>query len=301
VKKYQLSKKVSRRGWALLLLAIIGAMLVGILAFAISQILYVVILLPMVMGLLGGLLSLMVINWGKVRCQMIATIMGLLIGIAIFIAYLFPDYLIYRANYIGWENITDVQELAATSQEFDRHLQEKSGSTGFIGFLRSEANDGMLLIGSRSYGAKGSRLRAKGVGVWLNWLLELAVICGVTTLLARWRVFWPFSELSNRWFNRATRLGTLSQTDLEQAMTILDEGKLAEFIEMVQFKAPVVSGGWEVHFKRCDDDYSEVALTIGKAVIVGKRLKLRQQQAWLLDRQDLETVAAAMREKHAEI
>jgi hypothetical protein len=36
-------------------------------------------------------------------------------------------------------------------------------------------------------------------------------------------------------------------------------------------------------------------------VIVGKRLKLRQQQAWLLDRQDLETVAAAMREKHAEI
>jgi hypothetical protein len=299
VEKYHLSKKVPRRGIVFLLLALLGAFLIGILAFGLAQALYVVILFPLGMGLLGGLLNLFVVSRGKIRCPVTTTLWGLLTGIIIFGAYLYPGYWLYRANYLGWENNSDLQEQVANEREFQRSLQEKTGKTGFLGFLQAEANSGVMMVGSRTYLAEGSRLQIKGVGVWLNWLLELAIICSITTGIARWRVFWPFSEVSNRWFDRATRLGTINQADLAQAQSILDEGKLAEFIDLVQTQAPVVSGGWEVHFKRCGDNFSEVALTIGKALVIRRRLKLRQQRAWLLDRQDLETVTTAIREKQA--
>jgi hypothetical protein len=298
VEKYYLSKKVPRRGLIFLLLALLGAVLVGILAFGFAQILYIVILFPVVMGVLGGLLNLLVIGRGKVRCSLTATILGFCTGIVIFGAYLYPGYWLYRANYLGWENNSDLQEQTANEEEFQRSLRDKTGSTGFWGFLRNEANSGLMILGSRTYLAEGSRLQIKGAGVWLNWLLELVIICSITISLARWRVFWPFSELSDRWFNRATRLGTINQSDVAQAQAILNEGRLVEFIDLVQSQAPVVPGGWEVHFKRCGDDFSEVALTIGKAVVIRRKLKLRQQQAWLLDRQDLETVAGAIRQKH---
>jgi hypothetical protein len=298
MKKYQLHKKVPRQNLPFLLLALIGSLLLGGIAFGLSQILYVVILFPLVMGLLGGLLNLFVIDRGKVRCLWAATVLGVLTGFTIYATFLYPGYLTYKSQFIGWENSTDDKEQAVNDQDFDQYLQEKTGSPGFVGYLHNRADEGFAVISQKHYAPDVTALNIQGSGVWLNWLLELGAICGITTTMARWRVMAPFSEVSNQWFNRATRLGTIAKTDLATAKTSLDAGKIVEFIDLVESQSPVVAGGWEVHFKRCGDNYNEVALTIGKAMIIRKKLKLCHQQAWLLNRQDLDLVATAMRAKH---
>jgi hypothetical protein len=296
MKKYHQSNKISFVGLALLFLAAtVGAVAIGAVAFGVSRAVYLVLLFPLLMGLAGGSLNLWAIGWGKVRNLWVATISGLLTGMMIYGVFLYGGYLLYRSEKIGWTEGASVTEKAEVEADLDRSIVETNGIPGFLGYLNSKSKDGLVIVGKNQLGH--SPIVVKGQGAWINWAIELLTICGITTWMSRWRVSAPFNEDANRWFDRASRLGTIPKSDIDRARAILDEGRLADFVKLVQLKGPLVPGGWEVHFKRCGEDFGEVALTLGKAMVIRHKLKLRQQQAWILNRSDLDEIAAAMR-KH---
>jgi hypothetical protein len=164
-----------------------------------------------------------------------------------------------RSGKSGWAEGATAIERAEVEADLDRSILDANGFPGFWGYLQGKSQEGILIVGKKQSNSKP--LLIKGSVVWINWAIELLTICGITTLMSRWRVLTPFSEASNCWFDR-------------------------------------VMGGWEVHFKRCGEDFGEVALTLGKAIVIRRQLKLRQQQAWILDRSDLDEIAAAMRKHH---
>ncbi len=297
MKKYCYSNKIPFWGLVLLFLcATIGAIAIGTLAFGVSRTVYLVVLFPLLMGLAGGCLNLWAIGRGKIRNPGIATMSGLLTGLVIYGVFLYGGYLLYRSEKIGWAEGASPTEKAEVSADLDRSIVDNTGYSGFLGYLHQQSKNGVVIVGKKT--SDSPPITVKDRGVWLNWVLELFTICGITTLMSRWRVSAPFSETTDRWFNRADRLGTIAKSDINQARHVLDEGRLEDFIALVQIKGQLVAGGWEVHFKRCDENFEEVALTLGKAVVIRRKLKLRQQQAWILDRSDLDEVAAAMRKYH---
>ncbi len=297
MKKYRYSNKIPFWGLALLFLcATGGAITIGALAFGVSKAAYLVLLFPLLMGLAGGGLNLWAIGRGKIRNPWMATISGLVTGLVIYGVFLYGGYLLYRSEKIGWAEGASPTERAEVAADLDRSIVDNTGHPGFLGYLHQQSKSGVVIVGKKH--GDSPPIIVKDRGVWLNWAIELLLICGITTLMSRWRVSAPFSEIANRWFNRADRLGTIAKKDIDKARSILDEGRLEDFIALVQIKGQLVAGGWEVHFKRCDENFEEVALTLGKAIVIRRKLKLRQQQAWILDRSDLDEVAAAMRKYH---
>jgi hypothetical protein len=298
MKKYCYSNKVPFLGLVLLFLcATGGAVVIGTIAFGVSKAAYLVVLFPLLMGLAGGCLNLWAIGQGKIRNPGIATVSGLLTGLVIYGVFLSGGYLLYRSEKIGWAEGATPMEKAEVAADLDRSIVDSTGYPGFWGYLHQQAKNGWVIVGKKN--SDSPPIVVKDRGVWLNWVFELLTICGLTTLISRWRVSAPFSEMADRWFNRADRLGTIAKADIDRARYVLDEGRLDDFIALVQIKGQLVAGGWEVHFKRCGENFGEVALTIGKAIVIRRKLKLRQQQAWILDRSDLDEVAAAMRKYHS--
>jgi hypothetical protein len=296
MKKYRHSNKISFVGLALMFFsATVGAVTIGAVAFGVSRAMYLVLLFPLLMGLAGGILNLWAIGWGKVRNLWVATIGGLLTGLVIYGVFLYGGYLLYRSEKIGWTDGASAIEKAEVEADLDRSIFDSNGISGFWGYLNNKSKEGLVIVGKKQIGS--SPIVVKDRGVWINWAIELITICGITTWMSRWRVSAPFSEVNNRWFDRAMRLGTIDNSNIAQAQAILDAGGLEDFVKLVQVKGPLVPGGWEVHFKRCGEDFGEMALTLGKAMVIRRQLKLRQQQAWILDRSDLDEIAAAMR-KH---
>jgi hypothetical protein len=297
MKKYLYSNKIPFLGVVLLFFcATLGAALIGGVSFGVSRAAYLVLLFPLLMGLAGGGLNLWAIGRGKVRNPGIATLVGFLTGLVIYGVFLYAGYLLYRSEKVGWAEGATAIERAEVEADLDRSILDANGFPGFWGYLQGKSQEGILIVGKKQSNSKP--LLIKGSVVWINWAIELLTICGITTLMSRWRVLTPFSEASNCWFDRAARLGTIAKGDIDRARATLDEGRLDDFIELVQVKRPLVTGGWEVHFKRCGEDFGEVALTLGKAIVIRRQLKLRQQQAWILDRSDLDEIAAAMRKHH---
>jgi hypothetical protein len=297
MKKYRYSNRIPLLGLLLLFLcATVGAIAIGVLAFGVSKAAYLVLIFPLLMGLAGGGLNLWAIGQGKIRNPWVATISGLLTGLVIYGVFLYGGYLLYRSEKIGWAEGASPIEKAEVSADLDRSIVDNTGHHGFWGYLHHQAENGLVIVGKNR--SNSPPIMVKDRGVWINWAIELLTICGITTLMSRWRVSAPFSEVTDRWFNHADRLGTIAKSDIDRARTVLDEGRLEDFIALVQIKGQLVAGGWEVHFKRCGENFSEVALTLGKAMVIRRKLKLRQQQAWILDRSDLDEVAAAMRKHH---
>jgi hypothetical protein len=298
MKKYRYSNKIPFGGLALLFLsATLGAMTIGAIAFGFSRAAYLVLLFPLLMGLAGGGLNLWAISQGKVRNAWVATLAGLTSGLVIYGVFLYGGYLLYRSEKIGWTEGASPIERAEVEADLDRSIVDNNGIPGFLGYLKGKSKEGLVIVGKKQWGT--GLIVVKDHGVWLNWAIELLTICGLTTLMSRWRVSAPFSEVSNRWFDRASRLGTIAKADIDRAKDTLNEGRLEDFVELVQIKGQLISGGWEVHFKRCGEDFSEVALTLGKAMVIQRKLKLRQQQAWILGPTDLDEIAAAMRKHHS--
>lgn len=298
MKKYRYSNKIPFLGLILLFLsATLGAVTIGALAFGVSKAAYLVLLFPVLMGLAGGSLNLWAIGQGKVRNPGVATICGFCTGLVIYGIFLYGGYLLYRSEKIGWAEGASSIEKAEVVADLDRSIVDDTGYPGFWGYLNHQAHNGLVIVGKKQ--SNSPPIIVKDRGVWLNWAVELFAICGITTLMSRWRVSAPFSEMTNRWFNRADRLGTIANSDIDRARAVLDEGRLEEFIALVQIEGQLVAGGWEVHFKRCGESFDEVALTLGKAMVIRRKLKLRQQQAWILDRSDLDEVAAAMRKQQS--
>src|SRR5689334_7839184 len=84
MKKYRASGRVPFAGLILLLLGtIIGSLAVGGLVFAVSHLIYLFVLFPLFMGLIGGGILAFVVKRAKVRSPILAGLFGLIQGIGI--------------------------------------------------------------------------------------------------------------------------------------------------------------------------------------------------------------------------
>ncbi len=215
-----------------LLATMIGSLVIGGLVFAVSHLIYLVILFPFMMGALGGAILTLAVKRGKVRSPIFAGLFGLVIGVGIVGVNRFAEYEIDFHNQARDAILDEAGGDIPQDQvdEFiDAVLEDETGSPGFIGYLKYSAQQGTTL--SRSTGS--SELTLDETGTWVYWGIELLIVMGLSAGMAFKTARQPFNEEADDWYPTGEWIGSVDWKQRKEFYRLLKEGDTLSAFKMV--------------------------------------------------------------------
>lgn len=129
-----------------------------------------------------------------------------------------------RAAQAAWNALTPEQRV-------DLVLQEETGSTGFIGYMKFSAQQGTEIKRTgRSNGAK-----IDGVGYWILVAIELLIAALVAAFAALGRAKEPFCETCTRWYEpeAAVFVGGGEPASVKESTAALDAGDTGRAVSVL--------------------------------------------------------------------
>ena len=227
MREYRSSNRFPPYGFIMLLLAaLVGGGVLGVLVFAVSHFaVYLIVIFPFVIGTLGGFVMSLTVARGKVRNPMLAAFFGLLIAVVLYGTYRYADYR------IGFRSaLRDIYEEGSGERPDDARLQayedyiltEETGTTGFIGYVKLYAQEGITITSTRS--SSDSGLVLSGILAYLYWIVEFGIIAFISLTISVDRARQPFSEETNEWFERPRYLGTLPASATPEFLEVAYQG-----------------------------------------------------------------------------
>ena len=185
MKPYKPSGKAPASGIMRLgLSTVIGNIVAGGLIHLLGRLIYVILVFPLLMGATAGGLAFAASYGGKIRNPLLTVAAGLLGGLCIYGTTHGADYVVFRS-----ESGARVDEL----------LEERVGESGFVGYLKYSAQQGVSI---GKIGRDGINLGE--TGTWVYWLIELAIIEMVAGAIAYGAASQVFCEKCSEWYDSAT-------------------------------------------------------------------------------------------------
>ena len=263
MKPYKPSSQIDQRGWQwLAITSSVGGMTLGGVAFATSFFVYLVIILPVLLGLVGGALLREAVYRGKVRNPLIASGFALITGAAVYGTMHGADYLVFRQNSTqeisralkSSEKLSDkASQSRAAGMTIDKFLQEKTGTTGFMGFLRYRSQTGIVV--NRS----SLRIPVSPQMTWTYWGLEFLITSAIALGFASGAARKPFCESCHSWYSisvgsslpQGYRLGRVKYPDLSEFLEMIEQEDGAMSSKFLAPLAKVYPPSLEVHLEGC--------------------------------------------------
>lgn len=181
---------------------------IGTLVGLFSNFIYLILLFPLGMGLLGALVISKVLTVGKIRYFLAGITLAILMSFAIYGALHFTQYLMFRAEVKDLMVETMVEQGMEANPEIanvlvDYALEEETGSTGFGGYILYEAKIGISI--GRAFSSSEFNL---GPGLtWIYWLIELGIIAYLCISPVKDITRQPFCETCDKWYGKEKHLG----------------------------------------------------------------------------------------------
>ena len=261
MKPYQPSNKVTSTGlkW-LLLSSVIGGLAIGGLTHLISLLVYLIVVFPLVMGFTGGKVMVAAIRQGKVRNPAIATIFGVITGLVLYGSLHGAGYWQFKQSVS--EQITKELEAASGNQSnniIDTFLQEKTGSKGFVGYLKHNAQQGVS-IGPLD---ATETTNLGETGTWIYWLIELAIIDITIAAIAYSSAKNPFCENGDQWYKHPEHIGIVNPQCSEKFLNLLQNDRFGEAGKLLDPLQGIHPANLEVYLQRCPCcKFSDPILTV---------------------------------------
>jgi hypothetical protein len=199
-----------------LVVALVGGAAVGVALFFSSTITYLICISPLIAGGAAGALLSGAMHIGRVRDGMAAVLFGLLMGAALYGGYRYTEYWDFR------NDVADVareEEPSATDEEIsigiDLILEEETGSTGFIGFTKYSAKQGMSITWNSRYSSNDGADTTFGEReTVIYWVVELLLVMAVPIGMALNRTDHPYCHDVDNWL-KFEDLGRVSREDMD--------------------------------------------------------------------------------------
>ncbi len=224
MQSYRASNRVPGTGLLVLALAtVIGGLIVGAAVAGMAHFIYLVLVFPIIMGLVGGAILVISVRRGKVCSPWVAGLFGILIGLVIYGAYRYGEYIdaqaqVYDAAKADNSQVTEAQAADA----MDRFLSSATGSTGFMGFVLYNAQRGIRIVPTTSpVSDNTSDLTFSGTWAWIYWGIELLIIVGFAAAMAYRQAAQPFCESCGTWYGKEHWIGSADKkiaNDLKAAL-----------------------------------------------------------------------------------
>jgi hypothetical protein len=230
MKPYKPSNYIDKTGaqW-LLLTAGIGGITLGSVTFLVSQLIYLVVIFPVLLGLGSGWLLRQAVLRGKVRNPMAAGAVAVVMAGLLYGTMHWADYALFRqnANAEIRRSLRGSRQNSPANITVDNFLKEMTGKTGFVGFLQYRSQQGLMINRSLMRLPVGSQI------MWNYWGFEVLLTGAIALGFAYGAARKPFCEGCNSWYNTDDRLGRLSQAQLPEFLRLL-EAKKDDFLNLDQ-------------------------------------------------------------------
>ncbi|HEX6290768.1 MAG TPA: hypothetical protein VFZ66_16385 [Herpetosiphonaceae bacterium] len=257
LQSYRPSNRVPPRGIFFLLLAIVcGGFICGLIAFTVAQLFWLILLFPIGLGLMvGGILSKLIATQ-NIRSPLASAVSALLMGLVLYATFHLLAYQSFR-----WE-VAQIfveregpMDSALQEEMIDLVLTEETGFSGFFGYLKLQAQEGISIgrVGSTNPITLNEPL------TWLYWLLEAGLIVGFATGTAVSSAKKPFCELCQSWYRSSEHLGSVAMSNAAQFMELVRAGNMQPAgALLVGSGTPTPS--LEVYIQRClhDSEHNSV-------------------------------------------
>ena len=231
MKPYRPSGTVPPPGLLILIVvtAIAGLIAGGLLWFADKRIgFYLIVLFPIIAGLIVGFAGSTGARMGKIRNPLVAGLIGLLGGVLAGGAY---HYLSFEMSFKSDVRDAIIQQSPSASfspadiQQFtDEFLRSEVNDTGFVGFLKLEAKEGITITRS----SRNSGIALKDGWAWGYFIVEMLIIAGLAAIMTSSAAGEPFDERANTWFRDAVYLGGAGGDDAATLASALQSGSFEQ-------------------------------------------------------------------------
>ncbi|MBA3530946.1 MAG: hypothetical protein H0T73_03345 [Ardenticatenales bacterium] len=208
--------------WSFLLIAwaLVGGIMYGLLLALVAMFIYLPIVFPLVLGGIAGKLLADYIKKRGLPNPTFALSCALLMGLTIYGTSQFFDYQSFKREMRGAleERFGEIEQT--DFEEFtDYFLIENTGSPGYWGYLKLQAQEG-IGIGRV---ARSSTFTLRGPGFWLYLLLDVGLLIGAAMVVVKLQTDNSFCPTCRSWY-AAESIGYVTGALADSFMALLQQG-----------------------------------------------------------------------------
>jgi hypothetical protein len=231
-----------------------GVAIGGATAF-LGKFIYFIVLFPLGMGFATGSILGFAVKKGKIRSPIKALGLGLLGGIVTYGALMYGQYMNFQQEIITEYKITD-KTLA--NEEINAFLQQETGSSGFVGFVKISAKEGITISGRGS-----SKITIKDNFVYLLWLLELGVVGFLAASIPFKSASEPFNEDGNEWYGAIKLVGSATEESRDELIRLLNMDDIAGASALLSSQTDMPTPRVDVYSQSCATaTFSDSVITV---------------------------------------
>lgn len=208
--------------------AVIGGFTVGLFSSLANQIVYLIIVSPILTGLVGVYVMSTMITMSKVRSTAWVTLLGALMGVMIYSGILYGNYSFALGNALEGvdeaikreglvpEDIPGEEKIAF----IDQYLEQETGFTGFLGYLILEHREGLTIFNFRT----NFEFRFPPIVAWIYSGAELFLLVALCARANVEQVQRPYCHFHRQWYKTTASLGCIPKEQFPLALQKMAEG-----------------------------------------------------------------------------
>jgi hypothetical protein len=267
MKPYLSKKHITVQGILLLLAGsiLLGA-ITGIAAYFISTLIYFLVIFPIIIGGLAMSAYTKLALVSKVNHLVVTITTSIITGLLITLAFYATPYVLVRKEVI--QNFQKQYQIDAqtASEGFDSILVEKTGSRGFIGYMKLRANTGdeyehYLIV--NSVPMKMFRLELSSTGAWLYWLLESVLFTLPCVVMGYELGRRPYNFVVNDWYDSYQKqIGVIPLDEKERLLVYMQTGDFGGLSKIILPEGKIKHPMLEIYKQQTTNKKGDVLLSI---------------------------------------
>jgi hypothetical protein len=232
-------------------LVLLAGGLAGIIAAIVSQLIYIVLVFPLLIGFVGGRVIMGAIQMAKIRKAPQMILLSFVAAIAIYGTYHYGRYIGLQIEtsftmFPGFSEATADKHLSAAKAFVDYALEKETGYSGFVGYMLFKAKEGVSI--GRFY--HSDRLNLGPVLTWFYWALEFGIILAITIYTGRNLIRRPFCESCGNWYSREKHLGGTNSANGSVLAELITQKDFIQIGRLLEEDAGLPS--LEVYWQGCE-------------------------------------------------
>ncbi|MEA5485642.1 MULTISPECIES: hypothetical protein [Pseudanabaena] len=259
MRTYQPSNIAPSQGVTILAISslVSGAAIGGATAF-ISKFIYFIVLFPMVMGFASGAAMGFAVKKGKIRNPLTAISLGVLGGLVTYGSLMYGQYINFQQETETiMEREYNVTDKNQAKEQINNFLQQETGSSGFVGFLKMSAKEGTSI--SRG----SSKVKLNDTFTYLLWLIELGIVGFLAASIPFKSANEPFNEEANEWYGEKQWVGSATAESKDELMRLLNMDDMAGASALLSSQTDLPTPRIDVYSQSCAGiPFSDSVITV---------------------------------------
>jgi hypothetical protein len=249
--------------------SIISGGLIGALAYFISNLFYLILVFPLLVGGVTALAYYLLMQLARVRFTLIQVVMGFIMGLCVALGFYGAPYIEMRNNFINDAQKNYLVDVQTASKGFDNALTKETGSSGLVGYMKLRAQEGdsyTSFVVINSLPVNESTFTIQSTWAWMYWAIELILMAIPSALSGFYGGRKPFNRSANDWYDWSDlsrkQIGSAALENKEKLGVFFQTNNLTAISELLVPEGAIPHPVLEIYEQRSKNKKGDILLTI---------------------------------------